>query len=90
MNLKAIFQDNKLIQTKKIFSAAEGVIVIHISAGSSLKEHITTIPALLVCVAGEVIFENDRSESERMIINIEPNMKHWVLAENESTLLLIK
>ena len=31
---------------------------------------------------------------ERMIagefINIEPNMKHWVLAENESTLLLIK
>ena len=94
MNLKAIFQDNKLIQTKKIFSAAEGVIVIHISAGSSLKEHITTIRALLVCVAGEVIFENDRSESERMIagefINIEPNMKHWVLAENESTLLLIK
>jgi len=94
MNLKTLFSSDKLLQTKKIFNAAEEVTVIHLNAGGSLKEHITTIPALLVCIAGEVFFENEKSYSERMIvgdfINIQPKVKHWLLAEYESTLLLIK
>lgn len=94
MNLKTLLKSDKLLQTKKIFDATEGVTVIHLNAGGSLKEHITAIPALLVCIAGEVFFENEKSYSERMIvgdfISIEPKVKHWVLAEYESTLLLIK
>lgn len=94
MNLKTLFNSDKLLQTKKIFNAAEGVTVIHLNAGGSFKEHITTIPALLVCIAGEVFFENEKSYSERLLVgdfvNIEPKVKHWLLAEYESTLLLIK
>lgn len=94
MNLKTLFNSEKLLQTKTIFSATEGVTVIHLNAGGSLKEHITTIPALLVCIAGEVFFENENSYSERLLVgdfvNIEPKVKHWLMAEYESTLLLIK
>lgn len=94
MNLKTLFNSEKLLQTKNIFSATKGVTVIHLNAGGSLKEHITTIPALLVCIAGEVFFENEKSYSERLLVgdfvNIEPKVKHWLLAEYESTLLLIK
>lgn len=94
MNLKTLFKNDKLLQTKKIFTALEGVTVIHLNAGSHLKEHTTAIPALLVCISGEVFFENEKSYSERLVagdfVNIEPKVKHWVLAEYESTLLLIK
>ena len=94
MNIKSIFSTEKPLQTKKIFASTEGVIAIQILANHQLKEHITTIPALLICVMGEVIFENENGISETLLagdfINIEPHVKHWVNATNDSNLLLIK
>jgi quercetin dioxygenase-like cupin family protein len=94
MNLKDSFADNKLLQTKKIFTSSEGVVSIQIKTGGQLKEHLTTVPAFLVCVIGEIVFENVKGAKEVLFsgdyVNIEPNVKHWIVAEKDSNLLLIK
>jgi quercetin dioxygenase-like cupin family protein len=35
--------------------------------GEKLKEHITKTPALLICVEGEVIFENENGIKEVLL-----------------------
>lgn len=94
MNLKDLHTADKPLQTKKIFSTTDGVIAIQINAGGQLKEHLTNVPSLLVCVTGNVVFENEKGSKENLIpgdyVNIEANVKHWVTAEKDSNLLLIK
>ena len=94
MNLKEMHTADKPLQTKKLFSATDRVLSIQINAGSQLKEHVTNVPAILVCVIGEVTFENEKGSKEILIpgdyVNIETNVKHWVTAANDSNLLLIK
>ena len=94
MNLKDLHKEDKPLQTKKIFTAVEGVISIQLKSGGLLKEHVTMVPALLVCVTGNVVFENEKGSKEILIpgdyVNIEANVKHWVTAANDSNLLLIK
>ena len=67
---------------------------IKILKGEELKEHITKTPALLICMEGEVIFENEKGIKEPLksgdYINIEPMVKHWVDGIIESQLILIK
>lgn len=95
MNLTELFTDDKPVQAKKLFSTTEGnVNSLRILAGNQLKEHITKVPALLVCVTGEVVFENEKgiviSLKSGDYVNIEPMVKHWVDAQQDSHLLLIK
>ena len=58
-----------------------------------LKEHVTKVPALLLCVIGETIYETEKNErvtlSSGDYVNIEPNVRHWLVATNESQLLLM-
>lgn len=77
------------------FKAEEGnVTAIQILNNQLLKEHTTKIPALLVCVTGEVVFENERGIKEILLpgdyANIEPMIKHSVKGIEDSQLLLIK
>ncbi len=94
MNLKDLHTADKPLQTKKIFSATDGVLSIQINAGGQLKEHRTDVPSLLVCVTGNVVFENEKGTKEILIsgdyVNIEAKVKHWVTAAKDSNLLLIK
>jgi quercetin dioxygenase-like cupin family protein len=95
MNLAELHTEDKAVQTKMIFATTEGKVVsLQIQKDKQLKEHITTVPALLVCVKGEVVFENEKGQSIGLksgdYINIEPNVKHWVNAKIDSNLLLIK
>ena len=94
MNLTNLFTETKPLQTKKIFNAHEGVTSIQLLANALLAEHITKIPALLVCVTGEMVFENEKGVSDKLLpgdfINIEPEVKHWIKAQSDSLLLLIK
>ncbi len=94
MNLIDLFTDNKPLQTKKIFASNEGVTTIQLLADAQLKEHITKVPAFLVCVSGEVVFENEKGMVEKLLqgdfVNIEPEVKHWLNAQRDSLLLLIK
>jgi quercetin dioxygenase-like cupin family protein len=94
MNLIDLFTDDKPLQTKRIFASGEGVTAIQLMADAILQEHITKVPAFLVCVTGEVIFENELGIKEKLLpgdyINITPEVKHWINAHRDSLLLLIK
>jgi quercetin dioxygenase-like cupin family protein len=95
MNIKSIHTEEKPVSAKKIFSTTEGnVTAIQIKAAGILKEHITTVPALLICINGNAIFKNENGVSENIssgdMVNIESNVKHWVEGIQDTQLLLIK
>jgi quercetin dioxygenase-like cupin family protein len=95
MNLTELFTDDNPAQAKKLFSTTEGnVNSIRILAGSQLSEHITQKTVLLVCVIGEVIFNNEKNIVNVLkpgdYVEIEPMVKHWIDAQEDSYLLLIK
>ena len=95
MNLKDLHTKLKPVSTIPHFKAEEGnVAAIQILNNQLLKEHKTKTPALLVCVTGEVVFENERGIKENLLpgdyVNIEPMIKHSVKGIEDSQLLLIK
>ena len=95
MNINSVHQEEKPVSAKKIFTTSEGnVTAINIKATGVLKEHITTVPALLICINGNAVFNNEEGVSENLLsgdmVNIEPNVKHWLEGIQDSQLLLIK
>ncbi len=95
MNLKELHKDSIGVQTNMIFPTIEGkVISLQILKGSQLKEHITKVPALLICVLGNAIYEDEKGNKITLLsgdfVKIEPNVKHWVDGIEDSNLLLIK
>ena len=95
MNIKDLHQDTKAISTASLFKTTEGnVSSIQILADQQLKEHITKGPALLLCLTGEAIFENENGIKLTLTtgdyVNIEPNIKHWINAKSTSNLILIR
>jgi quercetin dioxygenase-like cupin family protein len=95
MNIKELHTQDKPVSATFLFkSELRNVTGIQILQGETLKEHITKTPALLICIKGEVIFENENGISETLkpgdYVNIEPMVKHWVEGTIESQLILIK
>ncbi len=95
MNIKDLHPDTKSVSTASLFKTAAGTVTsIHILAGEQLKEHITKVPALLICLAGDAVFENEKGIKLTLTtgeyLNIEPHIKHWINAKSVSNLLLIK
>jgi quercetin dioxygenase-like cupin family protein len=95
MNIKDLHGQEKAISAISLFKSEQSVTTaIQILKGEMLAEHITKTPALLLCIEGEVIFENEKGLSQRLLpgdfINIEQNVKHWVNGITLSQLILIK
>lgn len=95
MNLKENHTDTKAVQTAVLFSTTEGkVISLQIAAGEQLKEHITKVPALLVCVSGNAVYKDEKEVVIALqsgdYVPIEPNVKHRLDAIELSNFLLIK
>jgi quercetin dioxygenase-like cupin family protein len=95
MNVKDLHPDTKAISTAPLFKMAEGnVTSIRILENEQLKEHITKVPALLLCLTGEAVFENEMGVKLTLktgdYVNIEPQIKHWINAKSTSNLILIK
>lgn len=95
MNLKDLHTEVNDVQTALLFAPSENKVVsLQIAKGKQLAEHITKVPALLVCVSGSGSYgdESGRKLSLKSgdYIKIEPNIKHWVDAFEESNFLLIK
>lgn len=95
MNIKSIHTEEKPVSAKKLFSTTEGnVTALQIKATGVLKEHITTVPALLICINGNATFKNKNDVTKTLssgdMVNIEPNVKHWVEAIMDTQLILIK
>ena len=95
MNIKELHAQEKPVSATSLFKSELGnVTAIQILKGGLLKEHITKTPALLICMEGEVVFENENGLKEKLLpgdyVNIEPMVKHWVEGSIESQLILIK
>ena len=95
MNIKDLHQGTKAISTASLFKMTEGnVTSIQILANEQLKEHITKVPALLICLSGNAIFENENGIIHALTtgdyVMIEPEIKHLINATNTSNLILIK
>lgn len=95
MKLNDLHDDTTGVHTHMMFPATSGkVISLQILKNNQLKEHITNVPALLVCITGHVVFEDEKGASIKLLpgdyVNIEPNVKHWVNGIEDSQLLLIK
>ena len=95
MNLKSLHTEQKAVQTQILFQPTEAkVISLQIAKNEQLAEHITKVPALLVCVSGNATYNDEKGEKINLksgsYVNIPINIKHWVDAHEESNFLLIK
>jgi len=94
MNITELHTRGQSVQAKRIFTGEGQVNSIQLLAGGLLKEHITTIPAFLICIKGHVVYEDETGVSESLHpgdhVNIVPNVKHWLKGVEDSNLLLIK
>lgn len=93
MKISEVHDENKAVSAKPI-SGFKSAIAIQILKNGLLKEHITKTPATLVCVLGEVVYEDEKDQKMTLkpgdIFEIEPMVKHWVKGIADSQLILIK
>ena len=95
MILKKLHTENKPVQTQLLFEPTESKVVsMQIAKGETLKEHVSKVPALLVCVSGNAVFTDEKGTvvnlNSGVYVMIEENVKHEVKAIEESDFLLIK
>ena len=95
MNLINLHSSDKPVQTQVLFEPTENkVIGLQIAKNEQLKEHVTKVPALLVCINGDATFSNENGEKIHLksgdFIKIPVDVKHWVDAHELSNFLLIK
>jgi quercetin dioxygenase-like cupin family protein len=95
MNIKDLLPQEKAVSTAVIFKSEKNVVtVIQILQGEQLKDHVSKVPALLICIFGEVVFENEKGVKETLLsgdyVKIDPMIKHRVDAITNSQLILFK
>lgn len=95
MNINDLHTADKTVQTQVLFEPMEAkVIALRIAKNEQLKEHVTKVPALLICVTGDATFSNENGEKIDLksgdFIKIPIDVKHWVDAHELSNFLLIK
>ncbi|HSF88397.1 MAG TPA: hypothetical protein VLA46_03210 [Saprospiraceae bacterium] len=95
MNIKDLHTEDKAVSAISLFKGEKGnATSIRILKDQKLKEHITQIPALLVCIEGNAVFGNEKGQKVELqpgdYTLIEPMVKHWVEATIDSHLILVK
>ena len=96
MNTLSQFHDvSKSLSAVPVFKSLQGkTIAMALKKGGLLPEHITPIPAVLVCVSGQINFQNEQGIdivlSPGEFYEIEPNVKHWLKGLEDAQLLLLK
>lgn len=94
-NLKAYHDVEATLSAKPIFKGVgSSVIALQLGSTGLLDKHMTKVPALLICVEGEVVFHDERGKEVVLkrtdFIEIEPDVMHWVRGVQQSQLVLIK
>lgn len=94
-NISSMHEATKPVSAKPFFNGQEGTVAaLQIQKDGLLDKHITKVEALLVCVAGEVVFENEKGFKQTLtngdFVKIEPMVMHWIKGVQDSQLLLIK
>lgn len=95
MILKNLHTENKPVQTQLLFEPKDAkVISLQIAKGETFKEHVSKIPALLVCISGNAVFTDDKGTVVNLnsgtYVMIEENVKQAIKAIDESNFLLMK
>ncbi|MBK6840084.1 MAG: hypothetical protein IPG90_18875 [Bacteroidetes bacterium] len=95
MNIKELHTTEKEVSAVSFFKSDQAnATALQILSGGKLNEHITKVPALLICLGGKVIFRNENGIELPLFsgdfIIIEPMVKHWIEAELTTQLVLIK
>lgn len=95
MNIKEVTNAAKEVSTAAIFKTENATATaIRIREGGVLKKHTTPIPAILVCIEGVVVYEDEKAACIELrpgsYIQIEPQIVHWLKAREECALILFK
>ena len=95
MNLKQLHTEEKAVQTHLLFTATDGKVVsLQIAKDGQLKEHVSNLPAVFVCVTGDAVYEDEKGKFITLktgdYMYIEKDIKHKVTAKMESNFLLIR
>lgn len=94
-HVSKLHEAQKEVSAQLLFTGTEGkTMALHIQKDGLLKEHITKVDALLVCISGEAIYEDEKGAKHTLkngdYVRIAPMVKHWVKGVEDSQLLLIK
>ena len=95
MNIKELHSSDKEVSALSLFKGEIGsATTIQLLENGKLKEHFTKTPALLLCITGKVVY-NDETEKKIELqpgdyVNITPDVKHWLVASTYSQLVLLK
>lgn len=95
MKFSDLHEDDKPVSSKSLFTGGEGTAVsLRIMAGETLKEHVSKVPAVLICIEGECTYREGEDIHTPMksgiYIKIAPMLKHSVTAQTDTRLLLVK
>ena len=94
MILKSKHSTEKPVSANPLFKGEGIATALQILQNQELKEHTTKVPAMLICVVGEVVFEDANGIKESLksgeFVNIEPLVKHWIISKEDSQLILLK
>lgn len=95
MNIKDLHNQAKEVSALSLFKGEMGTATaIQLKENGLLKEHITKTPALLLCITGHVVYEDEKANKIELhpgdYVNIVPNVKHWLIAPVVSQLVLLK
>jgi len=95
MNIAELHTAEKEVSAQSLFKGELGTATaIQLQRNSTLKEHITKTPALLLCVSGFVTYEDENEQEIKLesgdYVHITPNVKHWLYASVPSQLILLK
>lgn len=95
MNLKELHTAEKAVSATRIAgSHTADVMSLQVLKDGLLKEHVSKVPALLICVVGELVYEDEHGTSVRLLPgdlhHIEPMVKHWVKGIQNCQLVLVR
>jgi quercetin dioxygenase-like cupin family protein len=95
MNIKELHTPEKPVSASSLFKSDLGnATAIQILKGEQLQEHISKNPALLICVFGKAVFEDESGAKNTLrpgdYVEITSKVKHWVIGMMDSQLVLIK
>ena len=95
MNIRDAHDPLKEVSAVKISDQEQATVVaIQLLAGAKLKEHVTKVPALLICVTGAVTYGAENGDEHQLnagdTVHIPADVVHWLIAQEDSQLVLIK
>ena len=92
--LKELIQTKKEVNAAHIFDYVSGhQTLLKLDAGAHVKPHTSKVPAVLLCLEGEVEYqEEDRNDTLKATnyIEIKPDVLHWLDSSTGCLCLLLK